>query len=83
MLLSLGTLYCTIRSCLALAIMLMVPFATGVRAVEVKAVPTSTFLDSIGVDTTMPDRGQPLERDDQDDRVRRLSVGARRHRGLA
>ena len=41
--------------------MLTVPFAPGVQAAEVKAVPTSAFLDSIGIDTTMPDRGQPLD----------------------
>ena len=32
------------------------------RGAEVTARPTAEFLDSIGVDTTFPDRGQPLEK---------------------
>lgn len=38
-------------------------FALGkVRAAGVTAQPTSDFLDSIGVNTTFPDRGQPLDK---------------------
>lgn len=55
------TFHRTAKSRLALAAMLAAVFATGARGGEVKAVPTSTFLDSIGINTTMPDRGQPLD----------------------
>ncbi|PSC06096.1 glycosyl hydrolase [Alsobacter soli] len=36
--------------------------ASAAKAEAVKAVPTSRFLDSIGVVSTFPDRGQPLAR---------------------
>ena len=48
------------RLCFALAAMLLVPLGIGAQAAETKAVPAEAFLDSIGIDTTFPDRGQPL-----------------------
>jgi hypothetical protein len=55
------SLRCVIRSSLALAAMLAGSAAPFTRAEEVKAIPANEFLDSIGVNTTFPDRGQPLE----------------------
>jgi len=51
----------TVRACLALAVILSIP-AGSALAGSVPALATSRFLDSIGVVTTFPDRGQPLVR---------------------
>ena len=46
----------------ALALVLAVAVAVPARAADTPATPTAAFLDSIGVVTTGPDRGQPIER---------------------
>lgn len=48
-------------ACLALSVLLLVP-PRHAFAVPVTAVATGNFLDSIGVVSTFPDRGQPLAR---------------------
>ncbi len=50
-----------VGACLALAVALSVKPA-ALLAAPVAAVATSDFLDSIGVNTTTPDRGQPLDK---------------------
>jgi hypothetical protein len=51
-------------SCFALAggAAVVVSSPTDVRAADVQAAPTNEFLDSIGIVTTFPDRGQPLDK---------------------
>ncbi len=44
------------------AIASAVPFGRDARAAATPARPTAAFLDSLGVNTTGPDRGQPLDR---------------------
>jgi hypothetical protein len=55
-----------IRSAFAFVIALMplLTLSLGGRALgeETKAVPTTLFLNSIGIDSTFPDRGQPLDK---------------------
>ena len=46
--------------CVALATLMVLPSAA--RAAAPVAVPTSSFLNSIGVNNTFPDRGQPLDK---------------------
>ena len=46
----------------ALATALVLTLAAAARAADTPATPTATFLDSVGVVTTFPDRGQPIER---------------------
>ncbi len=50
-----------VRGCLALAVVLSISLRPSLAA-PVSAVATTAFLDSIGVVTTFPDRGQPLDR---------------------
>lgn len=50
-----------ITLCLASALMFGWPLNHRAEAAETRAIPTGTFLDSIGIDTTFPDRGQPLD----------------------
>ena len=47
-------------ACVSLAALVGLPLAAS--AAPHPAVPTSQFLNSIGVDTTFPDRGQPLDK---------------------
>ncbi len=47
-------------ACVSLAALVGLPVATS--AAPPAAVPTTQFLNSIGVDTTFPDRGQPLDK---------------------
>src|SRR5450755_397180 len=49
------------RACLALAVVLPLSLCPA-PAAPISAVATTEFLDSIGVVTTFPDRGQPLAR---------------------
>ena len=54
-----------VTSCLALAAVLVVPGITGggsAQAQPKQAKATNEFLDSIGIVTTFPDRGQPLDK---------------------
>src|SRR5438477_9456152 len=50
-----------VSACLALAVVLPISLHSSLAA-PVSAVATTEFLDSIGVVTTFPDRGQPLAR---------------------
>ena len=47
---------------LLLVLSLLTLLCSGASAAETKAVPTAAFLDSIGIDTSFPDRGQPLDK---------------------
>lgn len=49
-------------ACCGVGIGLAIVRGSTAHAGPVKAVPTSAFLDSMGIVTTMPDRGQPIER---------------------
>jgi hypothetical protein len=48
------------HACVTLAPLVGLPLATS--AAPPAAIPTTQFLNSIGVDTTFPDRGQPLDK---------------------
>jgi hypothetical protein len=48
------------QACVTLAPLVGLPLATS--AAPPAAIPTTQFLNSIGVDTTFPDRGQPLDK---------------------
>ena len=48
-------------SLLGLITLLALSICGTSAAAETQAVPTSTFLDSIGINSTFPDRGQPLD----------------------
>lgn len=52
----------TVGWCLVLAPMLATFLSSAARADETKAIPTADFLNSIGIDSTFPDRGQPLDK---------------------
>lgn len=52
----------TVACCLVLAAMLAMLLGSAARADETKAIPTAEFLNSIGIDSTFPDRGQPLDK---------------------
>lgn len=47
---------------LLVALALLTLLGNGVSAAETRAVPTAEFLASVGIDTSFPDRGQPLDK---------------------
>jgi hypothetical protein len=48
--------------CLSLCFLAAAVLPMAARAAAVTAVPANQFLDSIGIDSTFPDRGQPLDK---------------------